>query len=100
MIDKAIEKLTKEMMKLNNPFAQAIEEHLTEICTSDAVAEKILQEGKSLKGACDSIREVAKKNAVGGVGAVSDEDAYRMAEEYYGISRAEKHETLNVLDLL
>ena len=41
MIDKAIEKLTKEMMKLNDPFAQAIEEHLTEICTSDAVAEKI-----------------------------------------------------------
>ena len=95
MINKAIEKLTKEMMKLNNPFAQAIEEHLT-----DAVADKILQEGKSLKGACDSIRDVAKKNAVGGVGAVSDEDAYRMAEEYYGISRAEKHETLNVLDLL
>ena len=44
MIDKAIEKLTKEMMKLNNTFAQEIEEHLTEICTSDAVAEKILQE--------------------------------------------------------
>ena len=43
MINKAIEKLTKEMMKLNNPFAQAIEEHLTEICTSDAVADKILQ---------------------------------------------------------
>ena len=61
-------------MKLNNPFAQAIEEYLTGICTSNAVAEKILQEGKSLKGACDSIREVAKKNAVGGVGAVSDED--------------------------
>ena len=73
----------------------------TEICTSDAVAEKILQEGKSLKGACDSIPGgELKKNAVGGVGAVSDEDAYRMAEEYYGISRAEKHGTLNVLDLL
>ena len=100
MINKAIEKLTKEMMKLNDPFSQAIEEHLTGICTSDTVAAKILQEGKSLKGACDSIREVAKKNAVGGIGAVSDEDAYRMAEEYYEIKRAEKHETLNVLDLL
>jgi len=98
--NKAIEKLTKEMMKMNDPVAQAIEEHLTGICTSDTVAAKILQEGKSLKGACDSIREVAKKNAVGGVGAVSDEDAYRMAEEYYEINRAEKHETLNVLDLL
>lgn len=100
MINKAIEKLTKEMMKMNDPFAQAIEEYLTGICTSDTVAAKILQEGKSLKGACDSIREVAKKNAVGGVGVVSDEDAYRMAEEYYEINRAEKHETLNVLDLL
>ena len=100
MINKAIEKLTKEMMKMNDPFSQAIEEHLTGICTSDTVAVKILQEGKSLKGACDSIREVAKKNAVGGVGTVSDEDAYKMAEEYFGINRAEKHETLNVLDLL
>ena len=100
MINEAIEKLTKEMMKMNDPFSQAIEEHLTGICTSDTIAAKILQEGKSLKGACDSIREVAKKNAVGGVGAVSDEDAYRMAEEYYGINRTEKHETLNVLDLL
>lgn len=100
MINKAIEKLTKEMMKMNDPFSQAIEEHLTGICTSDTVAVKILQEGKSLKGACDSIREAAKKNAVGGVGAVSDEDAYRIAEEYFGINREEKHETLNVLDLL
>lgn len=100
MINEAIEKLTKEMMKMNDPFSQAIEEHLTGICTSDTIAAKILQEGKSLKGACDSIREVAKKNAVGGVGVVSDENAYRIAEEYYGIKRAEKHETLNVLDLL
>ena len=100
MINEAIEKLTKEMMKMNDTFSQAIEEHLTGICTSDTIAAKILQDGKSLKGACDSIREVAKKNAVGGVGAVSDEDAYRMAEEYYEINRAEKHETLNVLDLL
>ena len=62
---------------------------------------KSYREGENpLKGACDSIREVAKKNAVGGVGAVSDEDAYRMAEEYYGINRAEKHEPMNVLDLL
>lgn len=59
MINKAIEKLTKEMMKMNDPFSQAIEEYLTGICTSDTVAAKILQEGKSLKGACGSIREAA-----------------------------------------
>ena len=100
MINKAIEKLTKEMMKMNDPFAQAIEEHLTGICTNEHIAERILQERKSLKGACDEIRNKARKEAKGGtVGIVSDVDAYRIAEEYFGI---EKHNagTVNVLDLI
>ena len=51
MIDKAIAKLTQEMMEANDPVIQMIEEHLTEVCTTDEIAEKILAEGKTLKGA-------------------------------------------------
>ena len=104
MIDKAIAKLTEEMMELNNPFAQAMEEHLTQLCTNDRIAEKILQEGKSLKAACEKVREKAKKEAVRGIGIVSDQDAYKMVEEYFGITEvAEKRSTekkINVLDLI
>lgn len=41
MIDKAIAKLTEEMMKTDDPAIRAIEEHLTKRCTSAAVAEKL-----------------------------------------------------------
>ena len=99
MINKAIEKLTKEMMKMNDPFAQAIEEHLTGICTNEHTAERILQEGKSLKGACDEIRSKARKGARGGVVIVSDVDAYRIAEEYFGIEKRSAG-MVNVLELI
>lgn len=97
MIDEAIKKITDEMMKLDTPFARAIEEYLTRICTSEAVAEKILEEGKSLQGALDAIKEAARENQQGGVGVVSDEEGYRIVREYFGITDAG---TVNVLDLL
>ena len=97
MIDKAIKKLTEEMMKLDEPFSRAIEEHLTEICTNNDVAEKILQEGKTLKGACESVKNIARKNQKNGVGCVSDSEAYRIVEEYFNISVIKK---IDVLDLL
>jgi DNA-directed RNA polymerase subunit F len=100
MINKAIEKLTDEMMKMNSPFAQAIGEHLTGHCVQIEVAEKILQEDKTLKGACEEIRETAKKSQKGGVGIISDSDAYKMAEEYFGITKQEEAGVVNILDLI
>ena len=85
--DRQGNRKSRKMMKLNNPFARAIEKHLTE-SADDAVAAKILQEGKSLKGACDSIREVAKKNAVGRRQAVSMKMLIGWPEKYYEINRA------------
>ena len=45
MIDKAIAKLAQEMMEANDPVIQMIEEHLTEVCITDEIAEKILADG-------------------------------------------------------
>ena len=98
MIDKAIAKITEEMMKTDDPAIRAIEEHLTERCTNTAVAEKLLDPEKTLKGALDAMRAEAKKRAVDGVGVISD------VEEYFGISeiRETKHEqdNINILDLI
>lgn len=102
MIDRAIEKLTKEMMEAEDPFMQAIEEHLTGVCTTVSVAEKILRPDKSLKEACNMVRAEAKKNAKSGVGIVSDQEAYRIVGEYFGINQkqTEKNKPLNILDYI
>lgn len=100
MINKAIEKITKEMMSIDTPFAIAIEEHLTGICKTQAVAEKILNPEKSLKGACKYIKDKAHKQVKGsGVAVISDQDGYRMAEEYFDIEKTASKK-IDIMDLL
>lgn len=110
MIDKAIEKITKEAMDMNDPFATFIEEHLTELCTSDAVAEKILANGKSIRQIANQIRNRMQKEAQeanpgkksawwGAPDAVLLEEV----DKYYGLDQqaapAAPAERVNVLDL-
>ena len=101
-IDEAIKKMTEECEK--NPQLIPLEEYLTGICTTDEIAEKILTEGKTLKGAMDKIRTKAKKDAVAGVGIVSDTEAFEMVREYYGIvlggPKKPKKDIIDLDDLL
>lgn len=90
MIDKAIAKITDEMMKINTPHAIAVEEHLTEICKTEAVAEKLLNESKSLKEFLDQLLKEAKKRAKGGVAFIAPDEVWQMVEEYYGITEEDK----------
>lgn len=88
MTDKAIEKITKEAMKINDPVAFGIEEHLTEICTNDTVARKILAEDKSLKTIYDKLWAEAKKRKKGQCAFIPPAEVYAMIDEYYGIDEA------------
>lgn len=100
MIDRAIKKLTEEMMQMDTPFAIAIEEHLTGVCKTQAVAEKILDPDKSLEGACEYIEDQARKQVSGhGTAVISDQDGYRMAEEYFDIEKIEPKK-IDIMDLL
>lgn len=95
MIDKAIAKITDEMMKINHPFAVFIEEYLTSICTNDRVAEKLLNPQKSLKEfvdkTIDEMRKVAQRGGSGAqIAGAPDEEFYRRAETYYGITEEDK----------
>ena len=93
-IDEAIAKITDEAMSIGHPYAVFLEEHLTSICTTETVAEKLLNPQKGLKKHVDDIiaekRKEAEKNRKGNTGGagITDEEAYRRVEEYYGI-RAE-----------
>lgn len=101
MIDKAIAKITDEMMKIDTPLAIGIEEHLTEVCKSENVAEKLLDEGKSLKACCDKVTAEARKRAKNNVYAFPSDEVYAMVDEYYGISNVpEPAKKINVMDLL
>ena len=105
MKNKAIAKITEEAMKINDPLAFAIEEHLTNKCTTTAVAEKLLNEGKSLKGAYDAVWAEAKKRKKGNCAYIPPEEVYEIIDEYYGLSIAgivRQHSSgdrVNVLDL-
>ena len=101
MIDRAIARITDEMMKIDDPLAQLLEEHLTEICTTDQVAEKLLNPGKTLKGLHSKVWDEARNRRKGNGAYIPDEEIYKMAEKYYGIEeKAAPAKQINVLDLL
>lgn len=100
MIDKAIAKITEEMMKIDTPLAQGIEEHLTEICKSEAAAERILNPEKKLSDICKTVTGEAKKRAKNGVAYIPPDEVFRMVDEYYGIGAAPAKEHIDIMDLL
>ena len=106
MKDKAIAKLTDEAMKINDPVAFAIEEHLTSLCTTDKAAALLLAEDKSLKTAYDLVWSEAKKRIKGNCAYIPPEEVFTMVDRYYGLdqigSKAQKArhaDKVNVLDL-
>ena len=106
MIDKAIEKITKEAMEIDDPVAFGIEEHLTQICTSSSVAVKLLAEDKSLKTIYDKIWSEARKRRKGNCAYIPPAEVYEMIDEYYGIGSSgsapqrPSRERANVLDFI
>lgn len=107
--DAAVAKITKEATDMNNRFAIFIEEYLTSICTTDAVADKLLGSSKELKDFCkkceDDARKEARKQGSGlQINGLPDAEYYAMVEEYYGITADDKStvsgKVINIMDLL
>lgn len=86
---RAIEKLDKEMEAAKDPCSKYIAEQLLQLASScPEVAEKILEQKKTLAGALDAIKAEAKKHAVGGCGCVDEAQAVEIACKYYNIKAA------------
>lgn len=87
---QAIEKLDAEMEAAKDPCSKYIAEQLLQLATScPEVAEKILEEKKTLAGVLDAIKAEAKKHAVGGCGCVDEAQAVEIACKYYNIKATE-----------
>lgn len=99
--DEAIAKITAECEGKGHliPF----EKHLMELCTNDCIAEKILQEDKTLQGSFEAMKEIALKRAQGNFACIPDQDGFTIIEEYYGITDADKSGsgrlTGNIIDI-
>ncbi|WP_338547408.1 hypothetical protein V1225_01725 [Emergencia sp. JLR.KK010] len=103
--DDAIAKITAEAMEINNNFAIFIEEHLTSICTTDKVADKLLSRDKTLEDFCkkceSKARERARKQGSGfQINGLPDQEYKDMVEAYYSITPDDKSRTTgNVIDI-
>ena len=90
LINSAIAKITEEALSIRDAFSQMIEEHLTDICNTDAVATKLLAENKSLKAFCEDMwkeaRSKSTKCAAGSGAYISDKECFEKAEAYYEIT--------------
>lgn len=102
LTDRAIARITEECQK--KEYLIPFEEYLTSIMT-DKIAEKVLDEKKSLQGCFDKMKETAEKHMVrnGNVGTayVPPEEGFSIIRGYYGIDLAEKsRQDAGVIDIM
>ena len=102
LTDKAIAKITDEMMAINTRNAIAIEEYLTNKCKSDEIANRILAKEKTLSGCIEHCKGKAKPQAKNNCAMITAEEVYEWVDEYYGIAgiEAANTEVIDIMSLL
>lgn len=100
MKDKAIAKITQECEE--NDYLIPLEEYLTSICTTEKIAEKILNPDKTLKGAFEEMKKIARGRQKNGVAYIPPEEGFGIIKKYFGIELEEKHnkEIIDILDFI
>jgi predicted XRE-type DNA-binding protein len=101
-INEARAKITEESLEIKSALATFIEETINERCTTEEVANKILDGKKSIKDLINDIRNKAKEKAVNNMAAISDEEVRGMVLKYYEIdeTKAQNSEVVDILDLI
>lgn len=101
-INEARAKITEESLKIKSALATFIEETINERCTTEEVANKILDGKKTIKDLIHNITNKAKEKAVKNVAAISDEEVKEMVLKYYEIDETKAHNTdvVDILDLI
>lgn len=101
-INEARAKITEESLKIKGALATFIEETINERCTTEEVANKILDGKKSIKDLINYITNEAKTRAVNSVAAISDEEVREMVLKYYELddTKVSGTEVVDILDLI
>jgi hypothetical protein len=87
MKEQAIEKLLKEMEAAGGKrYVQVVGQMLIQAMDRyPDLAEKVLQEDKTIKESIEKMRDEAAKQKEGNVGILSDVDAMPIILKYYGV---------------
>ena len=105
LTDRAIAHITEECQKKD--YLIPFEEYLTSIMT-DKIAEKVLDEKKTLQGCFDKMKETAEKHMVRngnvGIAYIPTEEGFAIIRDYYGIDLAENSNrdpgVIDIMDFL
>ena len=83
MVEKAYQKMEKEAeaMKMRRDIVYIMEHLREKIHKNPALAEKILDEEKTLKGAYSALETEARRMKTP---CISDEEGFEIIEKYYG----------------
>lgn len=83
----AVEKIRSEMGEnANNGYVQVVGGFLLQILEANPEsAEKILAEGKTIKGSLDEMQKEARKKQVGNCAVLTDQEGFAVVLKYFGI---------------
>nr|DAO33717.1 MAG TPA: PcfK-like protein [Caudoviricetes sp.] len=101
-INEARAKITEESLEIKGVLATFIEKTVNEHCTTEEVANKILDGKKSIKDLINDIRNKAKEKAVNNMAAISDGEVRNMVLKYYEIddTKSQSADVVDILDLI
>lgn len=87
MLEKAIEKIKAEMDgNKADPYVYVMGEFLlNQLTLNPEASEKVLLDGKTIKGSMKELEKIAKGKAVNGCGMISDQEGYGIVLKYFGI---------------
>lgn len=87
MLNKAIEKIKKEMdQNKNNSYIEVVGCYLLQhLGNNPGDAEKILTEGKTIGKSLDEMRKAAEKRQVNRCGMLSPQEGFEFVMKYFGI---------------
>ena len=101
MITKAIIKINEEMQK--NPqdkYTEIIGHYLIDRCNDAETAEKLLKDGKSLKGAMDAVLTAAKKKKQGDVAVLMPQEVFAEVDGYFALSTDETEQQKAIMSVM
>ena len=102
-INEARAKITEESLEIKGALATFIEETVNEHCTTEEVANKILDGKEVHQGSNKRYKKQSKKKkAVNNMAAISDEEVRGMVLKYFEIdeTKTQNAEVVDILDLI
>lgn len=101
MAYQAIIKINEEMQKdPDDEYIEAIGQYVIDKCSSDANADLVMAEGKTLAGCLAAVESYAKTKAKHNKAVLKDSEVFEQVDRYFGFREEKKAVSLDLSDFL